>query len=1029
MLERLVRGAIGARGVVAGATAVLLAAGLWALSTLPFEAFPDLTANSVNVITEAPGYAPQEVEQLVTFPIERSLLGLPRATAVRSTSKFGLVITQVVFEDGVDPYFARTLVTQRLADAQRQLPAGVQPQLGPLSTAMGEVFQYVLTARAPEWTTTRLKTLQDFTLAPQLRTVPGVAEVNSWGGRTEQVHVEADPRRLALTGLSLGDVERAFAENNRSFGGAYTESRGERFVVRGLGRVGRAEEIAAIPVAVRGGVPILVGDVATVREGALPREGAVTHNGRGEVVAGMVIMRKGENARDVIARVQARVAELRATLPPGVELVPFYDQAELVARTTHTISKNLLLGGTLVVMLLWAFLRSVAAGLIVAVVIPLSMLWAFVAMRLFGYSANLMSLGALDFGLLVDGSVVVVENVMRRAHDRAGSVAERMAAATLEVGRPVVFGIGIIIAVYVPLFALEGLEGRMFIPMAFTVVAAVLGSLLLALTVVPAAARTFLEHAEEPHSPAFDRFRARYERLLHDTLRHRRLVVGGAVALVGAAVWAGSHLGLEFMPRLDEGAVLVQSRRLPSTAIGDGVQYSLAIERKLAAMPEVSTVVSKLGRPDLATDAMGAYESDTYIMLRDRATWRPGGKAALVAAMDSALREVPGLAVAFTQPIQMRLDEAETGITTDVGVRIFGPDVEELARLARRVEAVLRDVPGAADVKANAANRVKQLAITLDRPAMARLGVTVDAIAGELERALGASIASQVVDGPRRIGIAVRIPDANRLDPPLLGLLPVPTPAGARVPLQAVARLAVVDAPETFAHEGGQRLVVVGANIRGRDVVGFVDDARARLARQVPLPVGYRYEWGGQYTHQQTAAARLRILVPLSILAILLLLWAAFRTVRHPLLIMTNVPFALVGGVMALWLAGLDLSVSALIGFIALFGIAVLNGVVLVTAVNDRRAHGEPLEVAVVHGAAQRLRPVLMTAAVAGLGFVPMATSQSAGAELQRPLAVVVIGGLVTATLLTLLVVPTLYAWVERRTSGRADGRAATGAH
>lgn len=1021
LIDRIITGSVRARKVVLAGVAVLLSLGIWAFSTIPFEAFPDLTANGVSVITEAPGLAPQEVEQLVTFPIERALLGLPDAEVVRSTTKFGLSIVQVIFHDRVDQWFARQVVAQRLADVAGALPAGAAPVLGPPSTAMGEVFQYVLTSSTPEWDATSLKTLQDYTIAPQLRTVTGVAEVNSWGGFTERIEVVADPHRLAAAGLTLGDLEAALADGNANFGGAAVESRQERFIVRGLGRVARPAELAEVVVARRDGVPIRVADVAEVVRGALPRQGAVTADGRGEVVSGMVIMRKGENAQRVMAGIAERVRAVEATLPPGVALVPFYDQTALVTRTTRTIEKNLLLGGVLVVGVLWLFLRNTAAALIVAMVIPLSMLWAFVAMRLFGVSANLMSLGALDFGLLVDGSVVLVENVMRRAHGRPdpAGAPERIRRAAVEVGRPIVFGIGIIIAVYLPIFALGGAERRMFVPMAFTVMAALLGSLVLALTVVPAAARTFLAGAVEPEWPAFERLRARYERFIAATLPRARLVTGTGVLVTALAVLAGSRLGTEFMPRLDEGNVLVQATRLPSTALADGAAYSGQIERALAGLPEVRTVVSKLGRPDLATEAMGTYESDTYVILAPKAEWRPGGKDALVAAMDSAVAEIPGVAAAFTQPIQMRLDEAESGITTDVGVQLFGSDPDTLAALAEQVEAVLRDVEGAADIRAIAAARVKQLEVRLDRARLAALGLTAGAVGREVERALGASPAGELVDGARRVPIVVRIPGAAALDPEAFATLPVAHPDAGIVPLGAVADLAVVEAPEAFVHEGGQRMVVVGANIRGRDIGSFVAEAQAALAPRVQLPTGYRVEWGGQYRHQQSAVRRLAILVPAAILVIFGLLYTAFGTVRHALLILLNVPFALVGGVAVLWLARLNLSLSASVGFIALFGIAVLNGVVLVTAINDLVAKGVPLERALVEGAGSRLRPVLMTAAVAGLGFVPMALSTSAGAELQKPLATVVIGGLVTSTLLTLVVLPTLYGAIERTSRRR----------
>lgn len=1019
-IDKVIGFAVRFRVFVFGGAATLLGLGLWALSTLPFEAFPDLTANTVSVIAEAPGLAPQEVEQLVTFPIERSLLGLPNTVAVRSTTKFGLSLTQVVFHDRVDLYFARQLVTQRLGDVTRQLPPGVTPVLGPVSTAMGEVYQYILTSTAAEWSLTSLKTLQDYTLAPALRTVDGVAEVNSWGGYTEQFHVELDPRRLALAGLTLADVEEALAAHNANFGGAYTESRGERFIVHGLGRLARLDDLQGVTVASRDGVPIRIADLGDVRAGALPRQGAVTYNGTGEVVTGMVIMRKGANAQDVIRRIKARVEALRPTLPPGVQLVPFYDQTELVSRTTHTIQKNLLLGGALVIALLWLFLRNVAASVIVALVIPFSMLWAFVAMRWFGYSANLMSLGALDFGLLVDGSVVIIENIMRRAgHHPEEDANTRIRRAAVEVGRPVVFGIAIIMAVYLPLFALEGTERRMFVPMAFTVVAAVLGSLVLALTLVPALARVFLANAREPHSPRFERLRLWYRGMLERTLGYPLRITAAVAGLVVLALYAGSHLGGEFMPRLDEGSVLVQSRRLPSTALPQGIEYSLAIERALLGVPEVTSVVSKLGRPDLATEAMGTYESDTYVGLVERSEWRPGGKDALLLAMDSALGGIPGLTYAFTQPLQMRLDEAESGITTDVGVKVIGTDPDTLAALAARVEKVLASTRGAAEVRATAAARVKQVRVDLRRDVLARHGIGTRDVGLEVERALGASVATTVVDGPRRIGVAVRMHGATVEDPVRLGNLPVALPAGGVAPLGTLASVTLVEQPEALAHEGGQRMVVVGANIRGRDVVGFVEDASAALAAQVPLPTGYRYEWGGQYTHQRTALKRLSILVPLAILAIFLLLFATFRRTRQAALVMTNVPFALVGGIAALWLVQLNLSLSASVGFIALFGIAVLNGVVMVSAINALRHHGEPLREAVLDGAASRLRPVLMTALVAGLGFLPMAISRSPGAEIQRPLATVVIGGLVTSTLLTLLVLPVFYLTLERAMARR----------
>ncbi|KPJ83499.1 MAG: hypothetical protein AMS19_04195 [Gemmatimonas sp. SG8_23] len=1012
---------------IGGAIVTLAVLGIYALRTLPFEAFPDLTANSVSVIAEAPGMAPGDVEQLVTYPIERSLLGLPRTESVRSTTKFGLSMTQVIFDDNVDPYFARQVVAERLNDLDQDLPAGASVTMGPVATAMGEVYQFVLVSDDPKVTPWDLKRLQDYSIAPQLRTVQGVAEVNSWGGLVEQYHVIVQPGRLIQAGLTLGDVEAALAANNRNFGGTYTEARGERFIVRGMGRLENLQDIEDVAIATRDGVPIHIHDVATVTRGSLPRQGAVTINGEGEVVAGMVIMRKGANALRVLDRVETRIEEILPTLPEGVRLVPFYNQGDLVEQTTHTIQKNLFFGGTLVVILLWGFLRNLTASVLVALVIPLSMLWAFVSMRVFGFSANLMSLGALDFGLLVDAAVVVVENVMRKAGEITDP-RERVRAAVREVGRPVLYGIAIIIAVYVPILSLQGTEGKMFRPMAFTVVAAILGSLVLALTFIPAAAGLLLGHAREAHMPRFDRFRDRYRNALSRAVDRPVFVTGVASALFVGALASAAFLGTEFMPRLDEGSVLVQGLRRPSTALDQGVRFSSALEDVLLELPEVEVVVSKLGRPDLATEAMGTYESDTYVTLVPKGEWRSGGKDALIEAMDEALGDIPGLDYAFTQPIQMRLDEAETGITTDVGVKIFGEDPDLLAELAARVEREVAQVEGAADVKVTAAARVKELRIDIDRVALSRYGLVADDIGHQVEMALGSSIATYVIDGPRRVGVVVRIPGGNSVDPELMGRLPVASGPRGLVTLGSVSTLYTEEGPEAFAHEGGQRMVVVGANIRGRDVGSFVEEASLRLEDRVPLQPGYRFEWGGQYQYQQTAVRRLALLVPVAVIAIYLLLFSNFGTVRHPVLIMLNVPFAIVGGIASLWLTGLNLSTSALIGFIAVFGIAVLNGVVMVSYMNQLRERGEGLREAVLDGAATRLRPVLMTALAASLGFIPMATSTSPGAELQRPLATVVIGGLLSATLLTLFVLPTVYLrmerWIERSSFWGSEARA-----
>ncbi len=995
-------------------TAVVAAAGLYAVQHVPFDAFPDLTGTRVEVITVAPGMAPEDVERQVTYPVESSLMGLPGAQGVRSVSKFGLSLITVSFPDGMDIYFARQLVQQRLADAKGALPAGIEPAMGPVSTPMGELYQYVLSSDS--LSLTELKTLHDYTVRPRLRTVPGVSEVNSWGGFTERVEVEVDPVRLAARGLVLADVHEALARNTLAFGGSYLESGGERYTLRGLGRVERPEEVLRVVITSRDGAPVTVGDVATVRLGALPRNGAVTKDGEGEVVSGMVLKLKGADSRQVIRAVRARMEEIRGALPSHVTITPFYDQTELVARTTGTITRNLIEGGLLVVAVLFLFLRNVRAALIVASVIPLSMLIAFGGMALFGYSANLMSLGALDFGLIVDASVVMVEGFIRRfEQDRGTHHHALFQKAAVEVGRPILFGIAIIVAVYIPIFTLDGMEGRMFKPMAFTVVCAVLGSLLLALTYVPAVSALALRHAHPAPARWVASLTARYARLLDAVLRRPLPVVGVAVVLIVVSLWSLTRIGTEFMPKLDEGAILVNTRRLPSVALGDATRLSLASERIVRRFPEVVTVVTKEGRPDLATEAMGLFEGDMYVILKPREAWTTAkDREGLVAAMDSALSEVPGLWVSFTQPLAMRLDEAESGIKTDLGIKVVGPDLGQNQALADRILRVVTSVPGSADAAVEVAEGSGQVRMAVRREALAQYGLSVADVRDAVEQAMGSQVAAEWIDGFRRVGIVVRLPEASRSDATALARLTLRAPGGELVPLAAVADLETTTGPELIGHEDAQRRALVLSNVRGRDLGSFVEEVRRRIAAEVPMPPGVFLEWGGQYENQQRAMKRLELVVPAALLLIFGLLYLSFRSVPQAVLVLANVPFALVGGVAVLWLRGLNLSLSASIGFIALFGIAVLNGVVMVEHLNHLRHDVPDVAERVRRGAADRLRPVLMTALVASLGFVPMALSTSPGAEVQRPLATVVIGGLVTSTVLTLLVLPALYERLER---------------
>jgi heavy metal efflux system protein len=1030
-VKRLIEFALKQRGAVTLGVGLLILAGLFSVSRLPFDAFPDLTGIRVDVATTAPGLAPEEIEQLVTYPLESALMGLPGVTGVRSVSKSGLSLITVPFPDGTDIYFARTLVQQRLAEAKGALPQGVEPQLGPVATPMGELYQYTVTSDS--MSLAELKALHDYTIRPRLRTVPGVSEINSWGGRIEQVQVVVDPAKLAARALTLADVHRALGANNLSFGGAYLENEGTRYTVRGVGRLTVPSEILQVAIASPGGVPVRIGDVAVIEEGSLPRYGSVTESGTREVVAGMVMKLQGQDSKMVIDGVLARLEEIRAALPKHVRIIPFYDQTELVGRTTRTIAKNLIEGGLLVVLVLFFFLRNARAALIVAAVIPLSMLVAFSGMYTYGYSANLMSLGALDFGLIVDGAIVMVENFVHRLEkaERSGSgtvtASERYALfhdAAIEVGRPILFGIAIIIAVYIPIFTLEGMEGRMFKPMAFTVVCAVLGSLVLALVFVPAASLALLKHVPAEPRQLEVRLREWYQRTLLWTFRHGTPIVVTGVVTVIVSIYSLTRIGSEFMPKLDEGAILINTRRTPSVSMADANKLSMLAEQVVKKFPEVLTVVTKAGRPDLATEAMGLYEGDLYVILKPRDDWTTADDPeGLIAAFDSALKVVPGMWVSFTQPLAMRLDEAESGIRTDLGIKVVGPDLERNGLIAARIRRVLASTPGSADVSVEVSEGTGQVRITPRRDALAQFGLSVADVRDAVNLALGAETATEIVKGPRRIGVAVRFPDAQRNDLTALSRLTVRSSTGALVPLSSVADVEPGTGPELIGHEDAQRRTLVLSNVRGRDLGGFVADVQARVGREITLPAGTFLEWGGQFENQRRALKRLELVVPLALLLIVGLLYAAFRSGWLTALILTNVPFALVGGVAALWMRGLNLSLSASVGFIALFGIAVLNGVVLISEMNALRAAGKSVDDAVRLGAADRLRPVIMTALVASLGFVPMALSTSPGSEVQRPLATVVIGGLVTSTALTLFVLPLLYRalghWRERKSPVR----------
>ena len=1021
MIQWLIGLSLRYRVAVIAATLVLIAVGSWALSNLNVDAFPDLTPNQVQVISVAPGLSPNEVENLVSYPMETAMMGLPRTLGVRSISKAGISVVTVSYEDDVDLYFARAQVTQRMQDAMGSLPQGVQPSLGPPATPMGEVFQYLLEADSGTRVSLMdLRNLQEYTIKPMLRTIPGVADVNSWGGMVQQFHVLADPSKLAGYGITLGDLERALAANNGNFGAGYIENRGERFTVRGLGRVADTADIGAVVVTTRaGGTPIRVRDVAAVALGPMPREGAVSRDGKGETLSGMIVMLKGANGHQVVKRVKARLQEIRPLIPAGIAIRPFYNQGDVVDRTTRTVFRNLFEGALLVVLVLFLFLRNIRASLITASVIPLSTLFAFLLMKRFGFSANLMSLGALDFGLIVDASVVMIENFVRRlAHAGHLTETERQSVirqAAFEVGRPIVFGVSIIMVVYLPIFSLQGLEGRMFAPMAFTVCVAVLGSLLLALAYVPMVSSYLLRQVREKPSRWFEALRARYATTLGWALGHRAPVVGGAALLLAAALGSVPFLGTEFMPKLDEGSMLIETRRLPSTSLPQGMLIAREVERSLMRFPEVQRIVTKMGRPELATETMGLYAGDVYVNFKPRSEWRAGSVAALIVQMDSALKEIPGLDYNFTAPMAMRLDEAISGVRTELGVKVFGDSLPILEQKAAEIRDVIRTVRGAADVSVDVSAGAMQVEIAIDRNALARHGLSVADVRDAVQAGIGGVQASEVIEGRKRFPIVVRLAEPYRGTPEAIGGLLLAAPGGARLTLSQVARVRVVEGPELINHENGERMVIVQSNVRGRDLGGFAAAVQREVASRVSLPEGYFVTFGGQFENQERAMKRLRLILPLVLLLIIGLLYASFGNGRQALLVMLNVPFALVGGIAALWLRGLNLNLSAAVGFIALFGVAVLNGVVLVSYINYLRDRGRPLDAAVREGSDDRLRSNLLTALVAAFGFIPMAISSSPGSEVQRPLATVVIGGLLSSTVLTLFVLPVLYEWLEER--------------
>ena len=1024
MLEAIITWSLNHRLMVIALTLVMAGLGVHSVRNLPVDAFPDTTPVQVQINTTALSLSPLEIEQQITFPVERSISGLPDLDGVRSISKFGLSQVTATFNDGTDIYFARQLIMERLQTVA--LPAGIgRPEMGPVATGLGEVYHYIMTS--DEHSLQELTTLHDWVVKPRLQAVAGVAEVNTWGGASKQYQVLADPTRLVKFGLTLDDVFAALSQNNLNVGGGYVVQAGELHLVQGISLTSNVQEIAAIVIASHDGVPIRVGDIGEVIEGHEIRRGAATAAGKGEVVLGLGFMLMGENSHEVTGRMRARMAEIKASLPEGVKIEAVYERTELVDKVLETVRENLLEGAVLVVAVLFVFLGSLRAGLIVALAIPLSMLFAAQGMMRFGIAGSLMSLGAIDFGLIVDSSVIMVENSVRRLKDpdRQGTVLETVREAALEVRRPTMFGELIIGIVFLPVLALEGIEGKLFQPMALTLMFALAGSLIFSLTLMPVLASYVLRgrpgQKENRLVAGLERL---YGNVVRFALKRRRLVLGSTLGLLVLGGAAGLTIGSEFIPRLSEGSIVINTVRLAGVSLEESIRYGTQIEKViLAKFPdEVRQIWSRTGTAEVATDPMGIELTDIYLALHPREQWtRARTQDELVVAMNAEISDLPGMRLVFTQPIEMRLNEMIAGIRTDVGVKIFGDDLDVLRQTAARVGEVLASIEGAADLYVEQVTGQPVLEIRVDQEAIARHGVAAKQVL-ELVQAVGGITVGEVREDQRRFDLAVRLPADLRNDPEKLRRMPVATARGAQIPLEQLAEIRMVEGPSTITREWQRRRIVAQCNVRGRDVGGFVAEARERIAAEIDLPEGYFVEFAGQFEHMERARLRLMVVVPLALSLILFLLYSSTHSWRDALIIFMAAPFATFGGIQALWIRGMPFTVSAGIGFVAVSGVAMLAGLVMVSTMRRLLREGRSLDDAIVSSALMRLRPVLMTTFVAALGFVPMALNTGVGAEVQRPLATVVVGGVLSANLLTLVVLPALYRTFGRVSTTRHRG-------
>lgn len=1018
MLSNIINFSLNQRFVAFSIVALMAFAGYQSLQNIPINSIPDVTPIQVLVITKAGRYSPYDVEKLVSYPIETAMNGLPKVKQVRSISQFGLSAVTIEFDEGTDIHFARQLVSQRLQSIIDELPQGVSaPQLGPISTALGEIYQYVV--KGDGYDITELRTIQDWLIVPQLKTIKGVTEINSFGGYVKRYEVVIQPEKLRLYSISLKDVLDAINLNNSVSGGNYLEHNREQYIIRGYGLIKNQSDIENIIVKKLENTPIFIRDLGFVRIGQQLRQGAVTKDGKGEVVTGIVMMLRGGNGKKVIEDIENRIKEVNKSLPKGVTIEKFYDQSDLINRTTHTVITNLIEGGFLVIVVLLLLLGEIKGAIIVASVIPLSMLFAFIGMKEFGLAANLMSLGAIDFGMIVDGSVVMVENIVHKLQDeKSNNIFKTIQSAAQEVARPIFFGVLIILMVYVPIMTFEGMEGILYRPMAITVAAAVLGSLILALIFIPAVSYlVFRKGIKIRKNYLINWLKPLYEKFLTKYLEKKLFLLVPTIFVFIVSVFVLLNLGTEFLPELDEGSILVEQVRMPSVTLEESVENANWFAAQLMKnIPEIQTVVPKTGRSDLANDWMGIHQTDVWIILKPKEQWRKDiTKEDIIRMIEPFLKTEPGLAYNFTQPIAMRVDELTSGVKSDLAVKIFGEDLNELNRIGKIISEKVSKLKGTANFYLEQLSGQPYITIEIDREATAQYGLNVDDVQNIIETGIGGQSASQIFEGQRRFEIVVRFPEELRNSILKLNNIPVHLPNGEFIPLSRVAKITAQEGPREIAREDGWRRTILAINLKDIDIGTYVKNLKDIINKEVNMPPGYFITYGGSFENQQRAMNHLIIVVPLSLLIIIGLMYIMFGQIKYAFLILLNIPFALSGGIFILWIRGLYLSVSASIGFVALFGVAVLNGIVLIAHLNELKNSNNNFKEIVIKGAADRLRPVLMTALVASLGFIPMAFNTGPGSEVQRPLASVVIGGLITSTLLTLLILPTLYYWMESK--------------